>query len=122
MDPVRRSFVEDSVGTVNNSGNCSIAGGSQKQHPRMEQRLHAWRGVHQQEGDSMRFGRLMLLAGLVALPQVSLHAQTQTNSTAEASLGLVARAQKAHIGDAGLTEGSTIYSGDYVSTEDGGLL
>ena len=70
----------------------------------------------------MRIGRLMLLAGLVALPQVSLHAQTQTNTTAAASLGLVVRALKARIGDAELTEGSTIYSGDYVSTEDGGSL
>ena len=37
-------------------------------------------------------------------------------------LGLVARAQRAHIGEPALTEGSTIYCGDYVSTEDGGSV
>jgi hypothetical protein len=69
----------------------------------------------------MRIARVMLFAVLVTLPVVSSNAQTQPN-TAAAALGLVARAQKAHIGELPLTEGSTIYSGEYVSTEDEGSL
>ena len=69
----------------------------------------------------MRIARVISFAVLVTLPAVSLNAQTQT-STAAPALGLAARAQKAHIGDLPLTEGSTIYSGEYVSTEDGGSL
>jgi len=69
----------------------------------------------------MKIARVMLFVGLVTLPFVSSNAQTQPNTTA-APLGLVARAQKAHIGEPALTEGATIYSGDYVSTEDGGSL
>jgi hypothetical protein len=69
----------------------------------------------------MKIASVVLFAGLVALPAVSSHAQTQPNTTA-APLGLVVRAQKAHIGEPALTEGSTIYSGDYVSTEDGGSV
>ncbi len=69
----------------------------------------------------MKIARVILLAVLVALPVVSSRAQSQTTAPA-ASLGLVARSLKAHIGDAVLTEGSTIYSGDYLSTEDGGSL
>jgi hypothetical protein len=69
----------------------------------------------------MRITRVMLFVVLVSLPIVSSNAQTQPNTTAPA-LGLAARAQKAHIGDLPLTEGSTIYSGEYVSTEDGGSL
>jgi hypothetical protein len=69
----------------------------------------------------MKVVRVMLFAGLVTLAVASLNAQTQPNTAAPA-LGLAARVQKAHIGDLPLTEGSTIYSGEYVSTEDGGSL
>ena len=69
----------------------------------------------------MKITRTVLFVGLVTLPLVSSNAQTQP-STAALPLGLVARAQKAHIGGPALTEGSTIYSGDYVSTEDGGSV
>ena len=63
----------------------------------------------------MRIAGALFLAMLATLPAASLNAQTQTNTAAPA-LGLAARAQKAHIGDLPLTEGSTIYSGEYVST------
>ena len=69
----------------------------------------------------MRIALVMCFAVLVTLPAASLNAQTQTNTAAPA-LGIAARAQKAHIGDLPLTESSTIYSGEYVSTEDGGSL
>jgi hypothetical protein len=69
----------------------------------------------------MKIASVVFFAGLVTLPLASVNAQTQPNSAA-LPLGLVARAQKAHIGEPALTEGSTIYSGDYVSTEDGGSV
>jgi hypothetical protein len=69
----------------------------------------------------MKIIPVILLAGLAAISVVSSCAQTPTSATS-VSLGLVGRAQKAHIGEAALTEGSTIYSGDYVSTEDGGSV
>lgn len=63
----------------------------------------------------MKISRVVLFVGLVTLPLVSLNTQTQP-STAALPLGLIARAQKAHIGEPALTQGSTIYSGNYVST------
>jgi len=57
---------------------------------------------------------VMLVAAIFAKP-----ARSQT-PTANPPLGLVTKAVKAHIGNAALTEGSTIYTGDYVTTEDGG--
>jgi hypothetical protein len=69
----------------------------------------------------MKIAGVAFLAGLVAMPLASLQAQTQPN-TAAPPLGPVARAEKAHIGEPALTVGATIYSGDYVSTEDGGAL
>ena len=69
----------------------------------------------------MKIAAVLLLAGVATLPVISSNAQTQPN-TGAAPLGLVVRALKAHIGEPALTEGSTIYSGDYVSTEDGGSV
>jgi hypothetical protein len=69
----------------------------------------------------MKISRVVLFVGLVTLPLVSLNTQTQP-STAALPLGLIARAQKAHIGEPALTQGSTIYSGNYVSTEDVGAV
>ena len=69
----------------------------------------------------MKIAGVVLFVGLVIFPFASSNAQTQPN-TSTAPLGLVARAQKAHIGEPALTEGSTIYSGDYISTEDGGSV
>lgn len=38
------------------------------------------------------------------------------------ALGLVAKAQNAQVGKASVSEGATIYSGDYLSTDNGGSL
>jgi hypothetical protein len=46
----------------------------------------------------MKISRVVLFVGLVTLPLVSLNTQTQP-STAALPLGLIARAQKAHIGE-----------------------
>jgi hypothetical protein len=56
-----------------------------------------------------------MFATAVAAPRIL--AQTQT---ANPPLGLVARGLKARVGNADLTDGSTVYTGDYISTEDGG--
>jgi hypothetical protein len=58
---------------------------------------------------------VMLVSAAGAAPVVV--AQTQAVNP---PLGLVARAVKAHVGNAALTDGSTVYTGDYISTEDGG--
>jgi hypothetical protein len=60
-----------------------------------------------------------LFAIAVALAPSFVAAQTPP---ASASLGLIAQASKAHIGDAEATDGATIYSGDFLSTDDGGTL
>ena len=38
------------------------------------------------------------------------------------ALGLVAKSVSGHIGEAAVTEGATVYSGDYLSTEENGSL
>jgi hypothetical protein len=53
----------------------------------------------------------MTLAGSSVLAQV--HA-------ANPPLGLVTKALKAHVGNTELSDGSTVYTGDYISTDDGG--
>jgi len=50
---------------------------------------------------------------------VSVLAQTQPSSPA---LGFVAKSVSAHLGNAAASEGATVYSGDYLSTEDAGSL
>jgi len=69
----------------------------------------------------MKILRMILIVGIamVAAGSSPAHAQTQT---ANPPLGLVARALKAHVGDTTLTDGSTVYSGDFLSTEEGGAL
>jgi hypothetical protein len=42
--------------------------------------------------------------------------------TATPALGVVTKATAAHIGNAAANEGATVYSGDYLSTEDNGVL
>ncbi len=61
---------------------------------------------------------LLSFVGLSAFAATNLLAQ-QAPATA---LGLVAKAQNAQIGNAPLTEGATIYTGDYLATSDGGTL
>jgi hypothetical protein len=69
----------------------------------------------------MKITRRILLVGLamVAGGFSPAHAQTQT---ANPPLGLVVRALKAHVGNTTLMDGSTLYSGDFLSTEDGGAV
>jgi hypothetical protein len=69
----------------------------------------------------MNRARLFLasVALSISLGTMATYAQTQTPA-ANPPLGLVAKTAKAHIGNSELIDGSTIYSGDYVSTEDGG--
>ncbi len=59
---------------------------------------------------------LLLVAGFTSSIAVAQQPQ------GAASLGLVAKAQNALVGNAALTEGSTIFSGDELSTGDGGSL
>jgi hypothetical protein len=56
---------------------------------------------------------------LFAVANVATVAAQQTKGTA---LGLVAKAQNAQVDKASASEGSTIYSGDYLSTDNGGSL
>jgi hypothetical protein len=69
----------------------------------------------------MNRARLLLVAAAlcISLGATTIVAQTQTPA-ANPPLGLVANAVKARVGNSELTNGSTIYTGDYVSTEDGG--
>jgi hypothetical protein len=69
----------------------------------------------------MNRARLFLVAAAlcISLGTMATFAQTQTPA-ANPPLGLVANAVKAHVGNSALTNRSTIYTGDYVSTEDGG--
>ncbi len=71
----------------------------------------------------MKLSRFFLCAILfaiaVALAPSFVAAQTPPVS---AALGLIAQASKAHIGDAEATDGATIYSGDFLSTENGGAF
>jgi hypothetical protein len=48
---------------------------------------------------------------------VRAHAQAATPA-----LGIVTKASAAHIGNAAAADGATVYSGDYLSTEDNGAL
>jgi hypothetical protein len=65
--------------------------------------------------------RLFVVAAFVLLcASVPAHAQTQPPSNP--ALGLVAQSASAHIGNAAAAEGATVYSGDYLSTEDTGSL
>jgi len=65
--------------------------------------------------------RFFLTAALVfSCACVSAFAQTPPPSNP--ALGLVAQSVSAHLGNAAAAEGATVYSGDYLSTEDGGSL
>ena len=67
----------------------------------------------------MRIARLLSVAGFFFFSCLSAPAQTPP---ANPALGLVAKSVSAHIGDAAVSEGATVYSGDYLSTEDAGSM
>jgi hypothetical protein len=67
----------------------------------------------------MKLANLFLASLTLTFAIAVIPAAAQTQST-NPPLGLVAKAVKAHVGNGELTDGSTLYTGDYVSTEDGG--
>ena len=69
----------------------------------------------------MRIARFSSMAGFLifALAVLPLLAQTPP---ANPALGLVAKSVSGHIGDAAASEGATVFSGDYLSTEDAGSM
>jgi hypothetical protein len=69
----------------------------------------------------MKIARLIISAGFLVLACVpsALLAQSQTPAKA---LGLVVKSQSGQIGNAAAPEGATVYSGDYLSTPEGGSL
>jgi hypothetical protein len=69
----------------------------------------------------MNLLRFRLCASLFAVAVAPSFVSAQT-TPASSALGLIAQASKANIGDAEATDGTTIYSGDFLSTEDGGAL
>jgi hypothetical protein len=60
----------------------------------------------------------LLFAGLAGFSAASVAAQQPQG----AALGIVVTAQNALVGNAPLSDGATIYTGDYLSTTDGGTL
>ncbi len=64
-----------------------------------------------------------ILAAVFFFSAVTISPNVSAQQAQGIALGLVAKAQNAQVGSASLTEGSTIYSGDYLSTgNDGSLL
>ena len=64
----------------------------------------------------------MIPALLLVIFAVSTPFTVSAQQTKGAALGLVAKAQNAQVGSSPLSEGSTIYSGDYLSTASDGTL
>jgi hypothetical protein len=64
-----------------------------------------------------KIGRVLSALGLFAFTSAGTPAPAQTPA-----LGLVAKTAEAHIGDAAASEGSSVYSGDYLSTSDNGSM
>ena len=64
-----------------------------------------------------KIGRVLSALGLFAFTCAGTPAPAQTPA-----LGLVAKTAEAHIGDAAASEGSSVYSGDYLSTSDNGSM
>ena len=69
----------------------------------------------------MRTARFLSVAGFFVFSCLSVPALAQT-PPANPALGLVAKSVSGHIGDAAASEGATVYSGDYLSTEDAGSM
>lgn len=69
----------------------------------------------------MKLARLTLAVAFLFFA-VFASSSVSAQQTQGIALGLVAKAQNAQVGNAPLTEGSTIYSGDYLSTGNEGSL
>ena len=69
----------------------------------------------------MKTARILSVAGFFVFSCLSMPALAQT-PPANPSLGLIAKSVSGHIGDAAVSEGATVYSGDYLSTEDAGSM
>ena len=69
----------------------------------------------------IQFFLASVLFALVLVACVASNACAQTPSTAPA-LGLIANTINGNVGDAAAIEGSTVYSGDYLSTREGGSM
>jgi hypothetical protein len=61
-------------------------------------------------------------APVLATQSILTDAANSTNTEVNPSLGVVARAVSAHIGITDVSDGTTVYSGDYLSTQPGGTL
>ena len=61
-------------------------------------------------------------APALATPGILTDAANSTNTDVNPSLGVVARAVSAHIGNTDGSDGTTVYSGDFLSTQPGGTL
>jgi hypothetical protein len=69
----------------------------------------------------MKAARFFSMAAFFVFSCLSVSALAQT-PPANPALGLVAKSVSGHIGDAAVSEGATVYSGDYLSTEDAGSM
>jgi hypothetical protein len=69
----------------------------------------------------MKFVRLLIVVAAVAIVCALLPAPIQAQAPTQA-LGLVANSFNGYIGNAGATEGSSVYSGDYLNTQNDGSL
>jgi hypothetical protein len=69
----------------------------------------------------MKTARFFSAAALLVFSCLSAPALAQA-PPASPSLGLVAKSVSGHIGNAAALEGATVYSGDYLSTEDAGSM
>lgn len=69
----------------------------------------------------MKLARIFFVLSAIVLC-VFHSANLSARQSQGTALGLVVKAQNAQIGNAPLAEGSTIYTGDYLATSDGGTL
>ena len=67
----------------------------------------------------MKISRLAAVLASLAMPFSAFAASSQTST---APLGIVGNANVAKIGNSPATEGATVYSGDFLSTDNGGVL
>jgi len=67
----------------------------------------------------MKFSRIALVLASLGLPSSALAVSSQAPS---APLGIVGNANVAKIGNSTASEGATVYSGDFLSTDNGGVL
>lgn len=70
----------------------------------------------------MKIARYLTLLVLLVSLGFALPLLAQDQPAAPAPLGLVARAVSAHLGNAPASEGATVYSGDYLLTDNDGSL